>query len=80
MFLLGLSLMKAVPPLWSVLFFLMMLSLGFGSEFSYMETIIIMTIDIFKKHINNKRKEIAMRLAICGTFCLGAMCMATQVI
>lgn len=28
----GLSLMKAVPPLWSILFFLMMLALGFGSE------------------------------------------------
>ena len=23
---------KAVPPLWSILFFLMMLALGFGSE------------------------------------------------
>ena len=28
----GLSLIKAVPPLWSILFFLMMLALGFGSE------------------------------------------------
>jgi hypothetical protein len=28
----GLSLIKAVPPLWSTLFFLMMLALGFGSE------------------------------------------------
>lgn len=71
--------MKAVPPLWSVLFFLMMLSLGFGSEFSYMETIIIMMIDIFKKHITNKRKEIAVRLGICGIFFLGALCMATRV-
>jgi SNF family Na+-dependent transporter len=28
----GLGLIKAVPPLWSILFFLMMLALGFGSE------------------------------------------------
>ncbi len=29
---LGISMIKAVPPLWSVLFFIMMLALGFGSE------------------------------------------------
>ena len=75
----GLSLMKAVPPLWSVLFFVMMLLLGFGSEFSYIETIIIMILDIFKDKVRTKWREIAFRFAICGVFYLGALCMASRV-
>jgi hypothetical protein len=71
--------MKAVPPLWSILFFLMMLALGFGSEFSYMETIMIMIMDMFKKYINSKLKIIIMRFSVCAVFFLFGLCMTSQV-
>ena len=71
--------MKAVPPLWSILFFLMMLALGFGSEFSYMETIMIMIMDMFKKYINSKLKIIIMRFSVCVVFFLFGLCMTSQV-
>lgn len=36
---LGISLFGTIAPLFSVLFFVMMLALGFGSEFSIMESL-----------------------------------------
>lgn len=35
----GISLMGEIAPLFSVFFFIMMLALGFGSEFSIMESV-----------------------------------------
>jgi SNF family Na+-dependent transporter len=73
----GLSLMK-VAPMWSILFFTMMIALGFGSEFSYMETIMIMFMDLFKKIINTNKKQIVARFIICLVFFLFSLCMTTQ--
>jgi hypothetical protein len=76
----GIGLMKAVPPLFSVLFFLMMLTLGFGSEFTYIETLNIMFLDVFRKTINTRKKEILMRFGVCAIYFLFGLCMTTQVI
>ncbi len=75
----GISLIKAVPPLWSTLFFLMMLALGFGSEFSIMETTMIMVIDLFKKQLNTRFKQILMRAAICLVYFLLGLVLTTKV-
>jgi solute carrier family 6 amino acid transporter-like protein 5/7/9/14 len=75
----GIGLIKAVPPLWSTLFFLMMLALGFGSEFSIMETTMIMVIDIFKTKLNTRLKQILTRLVICIVYFLLGLVMATKV-
>ncbi len=75
----GIGLIKAVPPLWSTLFFLMMLALGFGSEFSIMETTMIMVIDIFKEQFNTRFKQILVRLAICIVYFSLGLIMATKV-
>lgn len=75
----GLSLMGKVAPLFSVLFFVMMLALGFGSEFSIMESVISTVIDVFKKQINTSKKVILARLAICSTFCCLGFFMSSRV-
>ena len=40
----------------------------------------IMVMDMFKKHINNRLKVIAMRFAVCLVFALLGLCMTSQVI
>ncbi|CAF4350508.1 unnamed protein product [Rotaria sordida] len=59
----GLSMMP-FAPLWCVLFFLMMCTLGFGSEFSIMETIMASIIDEFKTYLNTPKKIIIFRFSI----------------
>ncbi|XP_076471518.1 sodium- and chloride-dependent glycine transporter 1-like isoform X2 [Babylonia areolata] len=61
-----------VPPLWSVFFFLMMVTLGFGSQFSIVECVMSALIDEFHRYINNKRKILYFRLAVVlSSFLLG---------
>jgi SNF family Na+-dependent transporter len=74
----GLSLIKAVPPLWSCLFFIMMLLLGFGSEFSIMETFMVMVMDTFKSFINTDIKKIIVRFVICISLFLLGLCMTAE--
>jgi SNF family Na+-dependent transporter len=74
----GMSLIKAVPPLWSCLFFIMMLLLGFGSEFSIIETFFIMIMDIFKDLINTSLKKILVRFVFCMIFFLFGLCMTAE--
>ncbi|XP_025086985.1 sodium- and chloride-dependent glycine transporter 1-like isoform X2 [Pomacea canaliculata] len=61
-----------VPPLWSVFFFLMMATLGFGSQFSIVECVISALIDEFRQKIGSKRNILYFRIFIVITsFILG---------
>ncbi|CAF0774988.1 unnamed protein product [Didymodactylos carnosus] len=73
----GLSMMP-VAPLWCILFFLMMCTLGFGSEFSIMETVMSCIIDEFKPYLNTPRKVIIFRFVTCTVFCLLGLSMVTK--
>ncbi|CAF3316481.1 unnamed protein product [Rotaria socialis] len=73
----GLSMMP-FAPLWCVLFFLMMCTLGFGSEFSIMETIMASIIDEFKTYLNTPKKIIIFRFCISLVFFLLGLSMVTR--
>lgn len=74
----GLSLMGTAAPIFSALFFIMMLALGFGSEFSIMESAIATTIELFQKQINTPKKIFIARAAICFTFFFFGLTMVTR--
>ncbi|CAF1595881.1 unnamed protein product, partial [Adineta ricciae] len=73
----GLSMMP-FAPLWCVLFFLMMCTLGFGSEFSIMETIMASIIDEFKTYLNTPKKIILFRFGTSVVFFLLGLSMVTR--
>ncbi|CAF0721987.1 unnamed protein product [Rotaria sordida] len=73
----GLAMMP-FAPLWCVLFFLMMCTLGFGSEFSIMETIMASIIDEFKTHLNTPKKIIIFRFSISFVFFLLGLSMVSR--
>lgn len=79
----GISLMestsKALPPIFSVLFFIMMLALGFGSEFGIMETTMTTVISFFKKFINSRGQEIFIRVLITFVYFSCGLLMTTKV-
>ncbi|XP_062616275.1 sodium- and chloride-dependent glycine transporter 1-like [Saccostrea cucullata] len=61
-----------VAPLWAILFFFMMATLGFSSQFSITETVITGIVDEFPHFFKNKKRLILFRAGICGTaFLLG---------
>lgn len=68
----ALSLMP-FPWIWCIMFFLMMITIGFGSILSYMECCLDSLSEILKKWektaclVNNKRKELLFRLCVCLT-------------
>ncbi|XP_052813847.1 sodium- and chloride-dependent glycine transporter 1-like isoform X2 [Mya arenaria] len=55
-----------VAPLWSILFFLMMIMLGFSSQFSIVETVLTGLIDEFPWLMRGRGRTVAFR----GCFCL----------
>ncbi|CAF1440363.1 unnamed protein product [Adineta ricciae] len=73
----GLSMMP-FAPLWCVLFFLMMCTLGFGSEFSIMETVMASIIDEFKMYLNTPKKIVLFRFGLSVVFFLVGLSMVTR--
>lgn len=57
-----------------------MLALGFGSEFSIMESVMSTVIDLFHKQINTPRKVLYSRLFMLSLFFLFGLTMTTRVI
>ncbi|XP_078339174.1 sodium- and chloride-dependent glycine transporter 1-like isoform X3 [Crassostrea virginica] len=67
------------PTVWAILFFFMMLIIGFSSQFSIMETVISSIIDEFPEVLRkNWNNSTLFRLAICITFYLLALPMTTN--
>ncbi|KAK3085579.1 hypothetical protein FSP39_005604 [Pinctada imbricata] len=68
-----------LPTLWAVLFFFMMLIIGFSSEFSIMETVMCSLIDEYPNVLRkNWRNSTLFRLCICVLFYLLALPMTTR--
>ncbi|ELT92696.1 hypothetical protein CAPTEDRAFT_1707 [Capitella teleta] len=66
----GLSMMP-IAPFWSILFFLMLFTLGLDSQFAMMETVITSLVDEFKC-LQGGRKKMWVTLTLCITlFLLG---------
>ncbi len=73
----ALSLMPA-PQLWCILFFLMMITIGFGSVLSLAETVLNTLSEKLVKYVNTKAKELGLRFLICMVFFLLALPMTTN--
>jgi len=65
-----------ISPLWSILFFLMLLSLGFGTQFSTTETVVTVLQDQFPALRGKNRKWLT--LCVCSFMYLCGLFMITE--
>jgi len=65
-----------ISPLWSVLFFLMLLSLGFGTQFSTTETVVTVIMDQFPSLRGKNRRWVL--LGVCAFMYLAGLSMITE--
>ncbi|CAF0771883.1 unnamed protein product [Brachionus calyciflorus] len=73
----ALSLMP-FPWIWCIFFFLMMITIGFGSILSWMECVLDSSTEILKKYINTKQKQTIFRFFVCMLFFLVGLLMTTR--
>jgi len=67
----GIAAMPA-PQLWAILFFFMLILLGFGTQFVMMETVMSSFMDVFPRIRKNVKTEFIYKLCVCGScFLLG---------
>lgn len=62
-----------VSPLWAILFFFMLLTLGLDSQFTIMETVVTAIVDEFPETLR-KRKTLVMLIACIIMYFLGFTC------
>ena len=74
----ALSLMP-FPWIWCIMFFLMMITIGFGSILSLMECVLDSVAETFKSTINTKNKDMMFRFLVCISFGLLGLIMTTGV-
>ncbi|ESO99865.1 hypothetical protein LOTGIDRAFT_141413, partial [Lottia gigantea] len=67
-----------ISPLWSILFFLMLCTLGFSSQFSTAETFMTGFIDEFPGLLNTGKRRVLFRACVCGAGFLLGLPMLTQ--
>ncbi|XP_013390656.1 sodium- and chloride-dependent glycine transporter 1 [Lingula anatina] len=68
-----------LPTLWAILFFFMMMLLGFSSQFSIVECVLSSIMDDYAHILRvNKKREILMRGVACGLFFLLGLPMCTK--
>lgn len=72
----GLSKIKFVPQLWSVLFFIMLFTLGIGSSVAMIETILTCIKDQYQSLQNHKGKT---ALVFCFAYMLLGLPLTTDV-
>ncbi|KAL7641509.1 UNVERIFIED_CONTAM: hypothetical protein RMT77_007380 [Armadillidium vulgare] len=63
-----------ISPFWSILFFVMLLTLGVGSQFTIVQTVITSIIDVF--NLRHRSKEVTA--AVCTVSCLIGLMMCTR--
>lgn len=69
-----------IPNLWCVLFFLMMITIGFGSILSLMECVLDAIIESFKNRFRTESSKILFRLGFITLLFLVGLPMTTRVI
>lgn len=57
--------MMPVAPFWSILFFIMLFTLGVDSQFAMLETVVTAVVDEFKVLKRGRRK-----IGVIGAFCV----------
>ena len=67
------------PWIWCIFFFLMMITIGFGSLLSLMECVLDSVSEKYKHILNTKKREILFRFGVCVLFYLAGLSMTTQV-
>ena len=65
-----------ISPLWSFLFFLMLLTLGLGTQFTLIETVVTSLVDTFPEQLRH-RKPLVLT-AVCATMFTFGLTMCTQ--
>lgn len=60
----AISMMPSVPQLWSVAFFLMILTLGLGSQIVGVEAFLAAVIDRFPRHLRKRRAHVTLAVAV----------------
>ena len=68
-----------VAPLWSVFFFIMMATLGFGSQFSIIECVLSAFTDEFPQWLRPRKNNIIFRIVACAVMFLLGLAMVSQV-
>ncbi|KAB7507892.1 Sodium- and chloride-dependent glycine transporter 1, partial [Armadillidium nasatum] len=63
-----------ISPFWAILFFVMLLTLGVGSQFTIVQTVITSIIDVF--NLRHRSKEVTA--AVCTVSCLIGLTMCTR--
>lgn len=66
-----------LPPFWSVIFFLMIITLGFGSQMTLVETIVSTLVDFWPDRLQ-KRKPLVLA-SVCITFFVAGLPMCSGV-
>lgn len=67
--------MLPLSPLWAVLFMLMLLNLGLGTQFTLVTTVHTTIMDVFSKFFKVQRRRIILLLSICiCCYILGLSC------
>jgi solute carrier family 6 amino acid transporter-like protein 5/7/9/14 len=66
-----------VAPLWSCIFFLMLITLGFGSQITIIETIVVTIVDRFPDQL--KHRKVWVLLVVCIFMFLAGLFMCTNV-
>ncbi len=67
------------PWIWCIFFFLMMITIGFGSILSLSECVLDSITEAFKDKLNTKRKQTILRFVVCMLFFLVGLFMSTRV-
>lgn len=61
------------PPVWSILFFLMLLTLGLDSEFAIVETVVTGLVDEFPDTLRPRKTWVLLGICVVGYF-IGLLC------
>jgi len=62
-----------LPPLWALLFFLMLFTLGLDSQFTILETVVTALVDQFPQTFHKRRSMLMMVIAVV-MFLIGLIC------